>query len=108
MSWPVSTRNSQQFIHAFASQLHACVAAILNCSQPLRLQTAAFIGLLCQHPEQHVWSVRGNHDDAALAAWRQLQQGVPPADPMLQWVGQLQPQDVNFLAQLPFSLTIEG
>eukprot|EP00775_Hariotina_reticulata_P006999 gene6999-7213_t len=75
---------------------------------PRSQETAAFVGLLCGHPEQHTWSVRGNHDDAALAAWRQLQQGEPPTDPMLQWVSQLQPRDVNFLKELPFSLTIEG
>jgi hypothetical protein len=58
--------------------------------------------------EGHAWTVRGNNDDVALAAWWNLQQGIVPPVPKLQWVDQLLPEDVDFLMGLPFSLTVEG
>jgi hypothetical protein len=58
--------------------------------------------------EGRAWVVRGNNDDIALAAWWNLQQGIIPPLPKLQWVGQLLPEDVQFLMDLPFSLTVEG
>jgi hypothetical protein len=68
-------------------------------------QVAAAVRVLS---EGHTWAVRGNNDDIALAAWWNLQQGIVPAVPKLNWVGQLLPEDVNFMMGLPFSLTVEG
>lgn len=57
-----------------------------------------------------VWAVRGNNDDVALSAWYQLQAGVPleSLKKKARWVGQLQPEDVDYLNQLPFSIRVEG
>jgi hypothetical protein len=58
--------------------------------------------------EGHTWAIRGNNDDIALAVWWNLQQGIVPSLPKLAWVGQLLPEDVEFMMNLPFSLTVEG
>lgn len=58
--------------------------------------------------EGPVWAVRGNNDDGALAAWFDLHMGIAPRKKKHHWVGQLLPEDVNFLCQLPFSLRVEG
>lgn len=52
--------------------------------------------------------MRGNNDDLALATWWNLQQGIAPPLPKLSWVGQLLPEDVQFMMGLPFSVTVEG
>lgn len=69
------------------------------------LQTVAAVRALC---DSTAWSCRGNNDDGALAAWWQLQQGVPPLDPKHAWVDQLLPDDVDFLMNMPFSIQVEG
>ncbi|WIA19775.1 hypothetical protein OEZ85_005687 [Tetradesmus obliquus] len=58
--------------------------------------------------EGRAWAVRGNNDDLALATWWNLQQGIAPPLPKLSWVGQLLPEDVQFMMGLPFSVTVEG
>lgn len=58
--------------------------------------------------EGHAWAVRGNNDDGALAAYYEVQQGLTPKKKKHRWVGQLLPEDVQFLQQLPFSLRVEG
>ncbi|KAF6259985.1 Metallo-dependent phosphatase-like protein [Scenedesmus sp. NREL 46B-D3] len=72
---------------------------------PRSQEVAAAVRLLS---EGQAWAVRGNNDDAALAAWWNLQQGITPLQAKLAWVGQLLPEDVDFLMGLPFSLTVEG
>lgn len=49
--------------------------------------------------------VRGNHDDAALAAYYAARAGRPPA-PKYAFVLDLSPEDAAFLEQLPFSLAL--
>jgi len=50
----------------------------------------------------------GNHDDAALAARRQLDRQQGPVSPKYHWVDQLTPEDIEFLQELPFSLQVQG
>ena len=58
--------------------------------------------------EGRAWAVRGNNDDLALATWWNLQQRIAPPLPKLSWVGQILPEDVQFMMGLPFSVTVEG
>ncbi|GMF13179.1 unnamed protein product [Phytophthora lilii] len=51
--------------------------------------------------------VRGNHDDAALSAYyRWVQGGRVPGAAKYPYVEQFEPRDVEFLEQLPFSLSL--
>lgn len=57
--------------------------------------------------ETHALCVRGNHDDAALAAYYAWQaSGDSPLDSKYHYVEQLSPADVRFLEELPFTLTL--
>lgn len=51
------------------------------------------------------WVSRGNHDDAALAAYRKSLQGQDVA-PKYAWVSALTADDVEFLEDLSFSLQL--
>jgi hypothetical protein len=59
---------------------------------------------------RQVWAVRGNNDDVALAAWYKLQAGAPldSLKKKTRWVGQLLPEDVDYLNALPFSIRVKG
>ncbi|KAF8062941.1 apaH [Scenedesmus sp. PABB004] len=80
---------------------------------PRSQETVAAVRALC---EGRAWAVRGNNDDGALAAcarrrsaaWWGLQQGIEPPLAKHAWVGELLPEDVDFLMGLPFSITVEG
>ncbi|POM63218.1 Ser/Thr protein phosphatase, partial [Phytophthora palmivora] len=51
--------------------------------------------------------VRGNHDDAALSAYyKWVDDGRVPGSAKYPYVEQFQPDDVAFLEQLPFSLSL--
>ncbi|KAG2788208.1 hypothetical protein JG687_00005318 [Phytophthora cactorum] len=51
--------------------------------------------------------VRGNHDDAALSAFYQwVRGGRVPGSAKYPYVEEFQPEDVEFLEQLPFSLSL--
>ncbi|ETI45137.1 hypothetical protein F441_10147 [Phytophthora nicotianae CJ01A1] len=51
--------------------------------------------------------VRGNHDDAALSAFYQwVRGGRVPGSAKYPYVEQFQPEDVEFLEQLPFSVSL--
>ncbi|OQR82306.1 hypothetical protein ACHHYP_16240 [Achlya hypogyna] len=57
------------------------------------------------------WCVRGNHDDAALAAYYGRRTSTPEADPTsfatrYDYVDAFTPEDVEFLEQLPFSIAL--
>jgi hypothetical protein len=71
-----------------------------------RLQVVAAVRAWCS--QGATWVVRGNHDDAALAARRQLDRQQGPVKPKHLWVDQLTPEDVQFLQELPFSLQVLG
>jgi hypothetical protein len=77
-------------------------------SAAILLQVVAALRALSESGQ--VWAVCGNNDDVALAAWYQLQAGVPLSSlkKKTRWVGQLLPEDVTFLNELPFSIRVEG
>ncbi|TYZ65732.1 hypothetical protein PybrP1_011993 [[Pythium] brassicae (nom. inval.)] len=59
--------------------------------------------------EANALCVRGNHDDAALAAyyaWRTGGGARDASDSKYRYVEQLSPEDVRFLEELPFTLTL--
>eukprot|EP00775_Hariotina_reticulata_P013407 gene13407-13535_t len=70
------------------------------------LQVVAAVRQWCQ--QGFTWVVRGNHDDAALAARRQLDRQQGPLKPKYHWVEQMTAEDVHFLQELPFSLQVQG
>jgi hypothetical protein len=73
----------------------------------LILQVVSTVRQWCINPQHHTWVVRGNHDEAALKAAR-LHAQQQPVGAKYQWVGAMTPEDVQFLASLPFSLQVEG
>lgn len=51
-------------------------------------------------------SVRGNHDDSALAAFESLRRGEKVKKKKHQWVHKLSAADAYWLGQLPWSISI--
>lgn len=92
------------------SRLQTCVQTVVHISTAscvYELQVVTTVRSLCE--SSHCWCVRGNHDDAALAARRLLNRNSSsPVKPKYQWVVDLQPEDEEFLMDLPFSLTVKG
>jgi hypothetical protein len=82
-----------------------CMVCLLPCC---KAQVVAALRALSE--SRQVWTVRGNNDDVALAAWYKLQAGVPLEElkAKTRWVGQLLPEDVDYMNQMPFSIKVEG
>lgn len=51
-------------------------------------------------------SVRGNHDDSAIEAWRAYQRGEKSADEDVDWVRGLTAEDAEWMQQQPFTLRL--
>lgn len=51
-------------------------------------------------------AVRGNHDDAALAAYERVAAGEGAEEGKTAWVSQMAPEDATWLRELPFTLRI--
>jgi hypothetical protein len=56
--------------------------------------------------ELGAWSVRGNNDDAALAARAAWERGEAVTDPKFAFVSGLEAADVAYLSQLPFTISL--
>ncbi|KAG2495602.1 hypothetical protein HYH03_006202 [Edaphochlamys debaryana] len=58
--------------------------------------------------ELQALTVRGNHDDAVLAAWRQWRAagGALPFNPKFSWAQAMTPQQAAVLEQMPFSVSV--
>ena len=52
------------------------------------------------------WSVRGNHEEVCLRSWQSYVEGREPLPTKFQWMHQLDGEDLQWLFDLPFSLTI--
>jgi hypothetical protein len=98
----------QQQQHICNPSAWAAAAAVSHCVPVAAIQVVAALRALSESGK--VWAVRGNNDDVALAAWYKLQAGVPLGSlkKKTRWVGQLLPEDVAYMNQLPFSIRVEG
>lgn len=56
--------------------------------------------------EHDMHAVRGNHDDAALAAYNEFLAGKAPSKDKLKWVAELSAQEAKVLETLPFSVSL--
>uniref|UniRef100_A0A383VP43 Calcineurin-like phosphoesterase domain-containing protein n=1 Tax=Tetradesmus obliquus TaxID=3088 RepID=A0A383VP43_TETOB len=74
---------------------------------PKSAEVVSTVRQWCSDPQLHTWAVRGNHDESALKAAR-LHAQQQPVGAKYHWVGLLEPEDVQFLARLPFSLQVQG
>lgn len=59
---------------------------------------------LCR--QRHAIAVRGNHDDAALQAYRCWSRGEPVKQHYLDYVDLLTKRDAEYLEDMPFSLSL--
>ena len=50
--------------------------------------------------------VRGNHDEVCLRSWQNFAEGREPLPAKFQWMHRLDRDDLEWLSQLPFTLTI--
>ena len=76
----------------------------------------AFVGDLCNKgpKSSHVvrlarelgaYCVRGNHDEVSLRAWQNYQERVEPLYPDFQWLTELSKEDIEWLHELPYSIS---
>ncbi len=56
-------------------------------------------------PKLRCWAVRGNHDDAALAAWLQFRSGEPLSS-KFEWVREMTDDQAAVLLGLPFTVSV--
>lgn len=52
------------------------------------------------------YCVRGNHDEVCLRSWQNSVEGREPLSKKFQWMHQLSKSDLQWLSELPFTLTI--
>lgn len=86
-----------------------CMAMTQRCvARPAAAALQVLAAVRGWHADGRAYAVRGNWDDATLAARALLDQGLQPNKPKHAWAAQMLPEDVALLGSLPFSLCIEG
>jgi diadenosine tetraphosphatase ApaH/serine/threonine PP2A family protein phosphatase len=56
--------------------------------------------------EMGAYCVRGNHDEVCLRSWQNYVEGRQPLSKAFQWLQQLSREDLQWLHELPYTLTI--
>ena len=56
--------------------------------------------------EMGAYCVRGNHDEVCLRSWQNYVEGREPLSKSFEWLHQLSREDLQWLYELPFTLTI--